>query len=115
MGERIKMQGDVTCSVVESAGADRLSPRLLTFFFREVGVAGRNSLFGLGPTNTPDPILRAMHRAMEDHRSSDFPSLAAPVLEDLKQIFKTTSGQAFIFPASGTGAWEASLSNTLSP
>jgi alanine-glyoxylate transaminase/serine-glyoxylate transaminase/serine-pyruvate transaminase len=56
-----------------------------------------------------------MHRAMEDHRSSDFPALAAPVLENLKKIFKTSSGQAFIFPASGTGAWEASLSNTLSP
>jgi alanine-glyoxylate transaminase/serine-glyoxylate transaminase/serine-pyruvate transaminase len=52
---------------------------------------------------------------MEDHRSSDFPSLAAPILEDLKKIFKTSSGQPFIFPASGTGAWEASLSNTLSP
>jgi alanine-glyoxylate transaminase/serine-glyoxylate transaminase/serine-pyruvate transaminase len=52
---------------------------------------------------------------MEDHRSSDFPALAAPVLENLKKIFKTTSGQAFIFPSSGTGAWEASLSNTLSP
>src|SRR4051812_14997146 len=78
-------------------------------------MAGRNFLFVPGPTNTPDRILRAMHRAMEDHRSSDFPSLAAPVLEDLKKIFKTTSGQAFVFPASGTGAWEASLSNTLSP
>jgi alanine-glyoxylate transaminase/serine-glyoxylate transaminase/serine-pyruvate transaminase len=52
---------------------------------------------------------------MEDHRSSDFPSLAGPVLQDLKKIFKTTTGQAFVFPASGTGAWEASLSNTLSP
>jgi alanine-glyoxylate transaminase / serine-glyoxylate transaminase / serine-pyruvate transaminase len=60
-------------------------------------------------------VLRAMHRAMEDHRSSDFPALAAPVLEDLKKIFQTSSGQAFLFPASGTGAWEASLSNTLSP
>ena len=78
-------------------------------------MAGRNFLFVPGPTNTPDRILRAMHRAMEDHRSSDFPGLAAPVLEDLKQIFKTTSGQAFLFPASGTGAWEASLTNTLSP
>jgi alanine-glyoxylate transaminase/serine-glyoxylate transaminase/serine-pyruvate transaminase len=78
-------------------------------------MAGRNFLFVPGPTNTPDRILRAMHRAMEDHRSSDFPALAAPVLENLKQIFKTTSGQAFVFPASGTGAWEASLSNTLSP
>src|SRR3954465_2453267 len=78
-------------------------------------MAGRNFLFVPGPTNVPDRILRAMHRAMEDHRSSDFPSLAAPVLEDLKKIFKTTSVQAFVFPASGAGAWEAALSNTLSP
>src|SRR5215213_10776720 len=78
-------------------------------------MAGRNFLFVPGPTNVPDRVLRAMHRAMEDHRSSDFPALAAPVLEDLKKIFKTNSGQAFLFPASGTGAWEASLSNTLSP
>ena len=78
-------------------------------------MAGRNFLFVPGPTNTPDRILRAMHRAMEDHRSSDFPALAAPVLENLKKIFKTTTGQAFVFPASGTGAWEASLTNTLSP
>ena len=78
-------------------------------------MAGRNFLFVPGPTNVPDRVLRAMHRAMEDHRSSDFPGLAAPVLENLKKIFKTTSGQAFIFPSSGTGAWEAALSNTLSP
>ncbi len=78
-------------------------------------MAGRNFLFVPGPTNTPDRILRAMHIAMEDHRSSDFPSLAAPVLNDLKKIFKTAKGQAYIFPASGTGAWEAALSNTLSP
>ena len=78
-------------------------------------MAGRNFLFVPGPTNTPDRVLRAMHRAMEDHRSSDFPSLAQPIFEDLKKIFKTTSGQPFIFPASGTGAWEASLANTLSP
>jgi alanine-glyoxylate transaminase/serine-glyoxylate transaminase/serine-pyruvate transaminase len=78
-------------------------------------MAGRNFLFVPGPTNVPDRILRVMHRAMEDHRSSDFPSLAAPILEDLKKVFKTSSGQAFVFPASGTGAWEASLSNTLSP
>jgi alanine-glyoxylate transaminase/serine-glyoxylate transaminase/serine-pyruvate transaminase len=78
-------------------------------------MAGRNFLFVPGPTNTPDRVLRAMHRAMEDHRSSDFPSLAQPILEDLKKIFKTTAGQPFVFPASGTGAWEASLANTLSP
>jgi len=78
-------------------------------------MAGRNFLFVPGPTNVPDRVLRAMHRAMEDHRSSDFPGLATSVLEDLKKIFKTTSGQAFLFPSSGTGAWEASLTNTLSP
>jgi alanine-glyoxylate transaminase/serine-glyoxylate transaminase/serine-pyruvate transaminase len=78
-------------------------------------MAGRNFLFVPGPTNVPDRILRAMHRAMEDHRSSDFPGLTGPLFEDLKKIFKTSTGQAFIFPASGTGAWEASLTNTLSP
>jgi alanine-glyoxylate transaminase / serine-glyoxylate transaminase / serine-pyruvate transaminase len=78
-------------------------------------MSGRNLLFVPGPTNVPDRVLRAMHRPMEDHRSSDFPSLALPLFENLKKIFKTSSGQAFIFPASGTGAWEASLSNTLSP
>ncbi|HXS24715.1 MAG TPA: aminotransferase class V-fold PLP-dependent enzyme [Gemmatimonadales bacterium] len=76
---------------------------------------GRNFLFVPGPTNTPDRVLRAMHIAMEDHRSSAFPSLATPLFRDLRKIFKTESGQAFIFPASGTGAWEASLCNTLSP
>jgi alanine-glyoxylate transaminase / serine-glyoxylate transaminase / serine-pyruvate transaminase len=78
-------------------------------------MSGRNFLFVPGPTNVPDRVLRAMHRAMEDHRSSDFPSLAGPAFEDLKKIFKTRSAQPFIFPASGTGAWEAALSNTLSP
>jgi alanine-glyoxylate transaminase/serine-glyoxylate transaminase/serine-pyruvate transaminase len=78
-------------------------------------MAGRNFLFVPGPTNTPDRILRAMHVAMEDHRSPDFPKLAAAVLKDLLTIFKTQSGQAYIFPASGTGAWEAALTNTLSP
>jgi alanine-glyoxylate transaminase / serine-glyoxylate transaminase / serine-pyruvate transaminase len=78
-------------------------------------MAGRNFLFVPGPTNVPDRVLGAMHRPMEDHRSSDFPALAAPIFDQLKKVFKTTTGQPFIFPASGTGAWEASLSNTLSP
>jgi alanine-glyoxylate transaminase / serine-glyoxylate transaminase / serine-pyruvate transaminase len=78
-------------------------------------MAGRNFLFVPGPTNVPDRVLRAMHRAMEDHRSSDFPGLATSVLDDLRKIFQTTSAQAFLFPSSGTGAWEASLTNTLSP
>ena len=56
-----------------------------------------------------------MHVAMEDHRSSDFPSLTKPLFTDLKKIFKTETGQCFIFPGSGTGGWEAALCNTLSP
>jgi len=77
--------------------------------------AGRNFLFVPGPTNVPDRVQRAMMVAMEDHRSSKFPELSLSVLHDLKGVFKTSTGQVFIFPSSGTGAWEAALTNTLSP
>ena len=76
---------------------------------------GRNFLFVPGPTNIPDRILRAMHIAMEDHRSSDFPKLTLPLYERLKKIFNTEEGQVVIFPSSGTGAWESALTNTLAP
>ncbi|HXG44857.1 MAG TPA: alanine--glyoxylate aminotransferase family protein [Gemmatimonadales bacterium] len=76
---------------------------------------GRNHLFVPGPTNTPDRILRAMHVAMEDHRSSKFPELPTGLFRDLRKVFKTRDGQPFIFPASGTGGWEAAITNTLSP
>jgi alanine-glyoxylate transaminase / serine-glyoxylate transaminase / serine-pyruvate transaminase len=78
-------------------------------------IAGRNFLFVPGPTNVPDRVQRAMMVAMEDHRSSKFPELSRSVLEDLKKVYKTTTGQVFIFPSSGTGGWEAALTNTLSP
>jgi alanine-glyoxylate transaminase/serine-glyoxylate transaminase/serine-pyruvate transaminase len=76
---------------------------------------GRNFLFVPGPTTIPDRVQRAMLVAMEDHRSSKFPDLSTSVLSDLKRVFKTNVGQVFIFPSSGTGAWEAALTNTLSP
>jgi alanine-glyoxylate transaminase/serine-glyoxylate transaminase/serine-pyruvate transaminase len=76
---------------------------------------GRNFLFVPGPTNVPDRVLRAMHVPMEDHRASDFPKLTLPLFEELKKVFKTKNGQAFIYPSSGTGAWEAALTNTLAP
>src|SRR5262245_32360834 len=76
---------------------------------------GRNFLFVPGPTNIPDRILRAMHIAMEDHRSSDFPKLTLALYARLKGIFKTREGQVIIFPSSGTGAWESALTNTLAP
>jgi alanine-glyoxylate transaminase/serine-glyoxylate transaminase/serine-pyruvate transaminase len=75
---------------------------------------GRHFLNVPGPTNVPDRVLAAMHRPMEDHRSPVFPELALPLFESLKKLFKTTTGQAFIFPATGTGSWEAVLTNTLS-
>ncbi len=76
---------------------------------------GRNFLFVPGPTNVPERVLRAMDRAMEDHRSAAFPELTTELFRELKRVFKTTSGQPFIFPATGTGGWEAALVNTLSP
>jgi len=68
-------------------------------------MSGRNLLFVPGPTNSPDRILRAMHVPMEDHRSSSFPALAGPILSDLRKVFKTESGQAIVFPGTGTGGW----------
>ena len=77
-------------------------------------MSGRHFLHVPGPTNVPDRVLNAMHRPMEDHRSAIFPKLALPLFEGLKKLFKTTTGQPFIFPATGTGSWEAVLVNTLS-
>jgi alanine-glyoxylate transaminase/serine-glyoxylate transaminase/serine-pyruvate transaminase len=78
-------------------------------------MAGRNGLFVPGPTNVPDRILRAMVVPMEDHRSPKFPQLTHEVLQGLKPIFKTVTGTPIIFPSSGTGCWEAALTNCLSP
>ena len=78
-------------------------------------MAGRNHLYVPGPTNVPDSVLSAMHVPMEDHRAPDFPELVKPLLEDLKKIFRTETGQAFIFQATGTAGWEVAMCNTLSP
>jgi len=76
--------------------------------------AGRHFLQIPGPTNVPDRILRAMDMPTMDHRSPEFGKLGRRVLDGMKTIFKS-AGPVFIFPASGTGAWEAALVNTLSP
>ena len=76
--------------------------------------SGRHFLQIPGPTNVPDRVLRAMARPTIDHRGPEFAKLTHELLNDLKQIFKT-SGTVVIYPSSGTGAWEASLVNTLSP
>jgi len=78
-------------------------------------MAGRNHLYIPGPTNVPNEVLNAMHIAMEDHRSPIFPQLLTPLLQDLKKIFRTETGQCFIFPATGTAGWEIALTNCLNP
>ena len=78
-------------------------------------MSGQNPLFIPGPTNIPDRLLKAMSVQSIDHRAPDFVGTFAPLLTDLKKIFKTTTGEVLIFPASGTGGWEASITNTLSP
>ena len=77
-------------------------------------LSGRHFLQIPGPTNVPDRVLRAMAEPTIDHRGPEFAKLTHKLLNDLKQIFKT-SGTVVIYPSSGTGAWEASLVNTLSP
>ncbi len=72
-------------------------------------------LFIPGPTNVPDPVRRAMNLPQEDMRAPDFPKLTLPLFADLKKVFKTETGQPFIYPSSGTGGWEAVLTNTLNP
>jgi alanine-glyoxylate transaminase/serine-glyoxylate transaminase/serine-pyruvate transaminase len=76
--------------------------------------SGRHFLQIPGPTNVPDRVLRAMDMPTIDHRGPEFANLTREILERLKRVFKTAS-DVIIFPASGTGAWEAALVNTLSP
>jgi alanine-glyoxylate transaminase/serine-glyoxylate transaminase/serine-pyruvate transaminase len=76
--------------------------------------SGRHFLQIPGPTNVPERVLRAIDGATVDHRGPEFQEMSREVLAGLKQVFKTRS-PVVIFPASGTGAWEAALVNTLSP
>ncbi|MGH7006286.1 MAG: serine--glyoxylate aminotransferase, partial [Alphaproteobacteria bacterium] len=78
------------------------------------GAKGRHFLQIPGPTNVPDRILRAIDYPTIDHRGPAFAKLGRRVLDGMKWVFGTKSA-VFIYPASGTGAWEAALVNTLSP
>lgn len=75
---------------------------------------GRHFLQIPGPTPVPDRIHNAMHDAILDHRGPAFQALGKKVLSNIKSLFKT-SNHVIIYPASGTGAWESALVNTLSP
>ncbi len=70
-------------------------------------------LFIPGPTNIPEAVRMAMNLPMEDMRSPEFPKFTLPIFEDIKKVFKMKDGRVFIYPSSGTGAWESAIQNTL--
>ncbi|MGY8908010.1 MAG: L-aspartate--glyoxylate aminotransferase BhcA [Pseudomonadales bacterium] len=74
----------------------------------------QNPIFIPGPTNTPDVLKAAMNISNFDHRAPDFADDYIPLLNDLKKVFNTETGQVLIFSATGTGGWEGAISNTLS-
>ncbi|MGB7540751.1 MAG: aminotransferase class V-fold PLP-dependent enzyme [Burkholderiales bacterium] len=76
--------------------------------------SGRHFLQIPGPTNVPERVLRAIDSATIDHRGPEFGRMGLEILEGLRAVFQTTQ-PVVIYPASGTGAWEAALVNTLSP
>ncbi|MBO9411139.1 MULTISPECIES: L-aspartate--glyoxylate aminotransferase BhcA [unclassified Ruegeria] len=78
-------------------------------------MSNQNPVFIPGPTNIPDRLRLAMQVQTQDHRAPDFIETFAPVLEDTKKVFGTTCGQVVTYPASGTGGWEAAVTNTLNP
>ncbi len=78
-------------------------------------MSSQNPVFIPGPTNIPDRLRHAMNVQTLDHRAPDFVEVFAPVLEDLKRVFKTKSASIITYPSSGTGGWEAAISNTMSP
>lgn len=78
-------------------------------------MSGFHGLFIPGPTNMPFAVRQAMDVPLEDQRAPDFPAFTLPLFRDLKKVFKTDKGQVFLFPSSGTGGWEAAITNTLSP
>ena len=83
-------------------------------YYQSKPTSGRHFLQIPGPSNTPDRVLRAMDNPTMDHRGPDFGRFGKQLLEKLRGVFKT-SQPVIVFPASGTGAWEAALANTLSP
>jgi alanine-glyoxylate transaminase/serine-glyoxylate transaminase/serine-pyruvate transaminase len=76
---------------------------------------GITHLFIPGPTNVPDAVRMAMNVPMQDQRAPDFGALQLGLIADLRPVFGTADAAVMLFPGSGTAAWEAALTNTLSP
>jgi len=78
-------------------------------------MSDQNPVFIPGPTNIPEKLRRALDVPTIDHRSDAFGDMFKPIFPGLKSVLKTNDGEVVLFPASGTGGWEASITNTLSP
>jgi alanine-glyoxylate transaminase / serine-glyoxylate transaminase / serine-pyruvate transaminase len=75
----------------------------------------QNPIFIPGPTNIPEALRKAVDMPTIDHRSPLFGKILHPALEGVKKVLKTTKGEIFVFPSTGTGGWEAAITNVLSP
>jgi alanine-glyoxylate transaminase/serine-glyoxylate transaminase/serine-pyruvate transaminase len=78
-------------------------------------MSSQNPVFIPGPTNMPEVVRKACDMATLDHRSAAFGRIFAPAIAGVKEVLGTTSGEVFLFPSTGTGGWEAAITNTLSP
>ncbi|TBN43909.1 aminotransferase class V-fold PLP-dependent enzyme [Paracoccus subflavus] len=78
-------------------------------------MTSQNPVFIPGPTNIPEVLRKAVDMPTIDHRSPVFGKILHPALDGVKQVLKTTQGQVFVFPSTGTGGWETAITNTLSP
>ena len=76
---------------------------------------GQTHLFIPGPTNVPEDVRQAMNVPMQDMRAPDFGDLTLDLFTGLKKVLRTETGRVMMFPGSGTGAWEAAITNTLNP
>ena len=74
----------------------------------------QNPVFIPGPTNMPEVLRKAVDMPTIDHRSSLFADILHPALDGVKKVLKSTTAEIFVFPSTGTGGWEAALTNTLS-
>ncbi|ETX14242.1 serine--glyoxylate aminotransferase [Roseivivax halodurans JCM 10272] len=76
---------------------------------------GQTHLFIPGPTNIPESVRQAMNVPMQDMRAPDFGALTLGLFDGLRRVMRSASAEVFLFPGSGTGAWEAAITNTLNP
>ena len=78
-------------------------------------MSSQNPVFIPGPTNIPDSVRKACNMATIDHRSPAFARMFKPAVEGVRRVLKMTEGEVILIPSTGTGGWEAAISNTLSP